>query len=318
MADKGKFTPFSVVPLKKFLPKSEVKTFAGTPELDAPIPTIAAYPTSTYVKENQAGMQIPIESIKALAKSEAEAIKLGLLPKGTTDYYLPSALVEGRWGDYGVNEVTIDEGTQAPKDFLAIAKVRDDLVKKAYKDKNITKEEYTSYKKYNSLDPSKIPGMDRLNELYYSEQMWDSKNPSEKAKAAREISFKLGFPQYSTDIARVPGGFSKQDTYYPKRDAMGEEALALRPNDLNQNAALKTLALVNKQKETGFTDPLQLWTAYNGLGVAKDKTGKIIASPDIYRARLNEAATMLNHPANAVLKTTYQDLVNGYLTGKIK
>lgn len=316
MAEKT-FKAFAVAPLRSLMSKRETQGIDAQ-EFDRPVPTVYAYPTKRYVSENLAGEQIPIETLKALAKSHADALHLGILPKGTTDYYLPSALAEGRFGSFGVNQVAVDEGIAPPKDFKVVAEARDNAVKQAYKDKKITKDEYVSFKKWGDVDPAKVPGLDKLNELFYSEDLYSSKNPSDKAQDVRNASFKLGFPTYSTDIMRTGSGYSKQDIYHPDQSALGETALALYPESLAKNAAMKTLALINKQKETNITDPLELWTAFNGLGVRKDETGKVIASPEIYKAKLTEIKNMLEDPANAPLKTTYDGLVNAYLTGKLK
>ena len=74
------------------------------------------YPSQEYIDKNWAPVKVPINSFTSLAKSQAIAEKKGILAPETTKYYLPSALTEGRWGDYGVNEVAVNYGTAMTKE----------------------------------------------------------------------------------------------------------------------------------------------------------------------------------------------------------
>lgn len=325
MADKS-FKGYSVVPLRSFASKKEIEGIENDPRLDDPVPSIAVYSAKSYLKdynknlkENQAPQNIPIESIKALAKSEALARKNDLLPKEVIDYYLPGALVEGRFGDFGVNEVLVNNKTAPSKSWEEVNAVRNNLAEQAYKQKKISKEDLDGFYKYGYLpNEDAIPGFKQINKLFYSEELWPSSKVSDKVQKVRDASYKLGFQDYFTDIRKGGLGYTKVDIHEPQRSVLFDEALALNPGALQRNANLKTVALINKAIEKENKTPLDYWTAYNGRGVAKDNSGRIVASPDIYKRKLLDTQEVINHPANAEFKRVYSDLVQGYLTGRLK
>lgn len=325
MADSS-FKGYSVVPLRSFASKKEIEGLEDDPRLDNLIPSIGVYSAKSYLKdynknlkENQAPQNIPIESIKALAKSEAIARQNNVLPQEVIDYYLPGALVEGRFGDFGVNEVLVNNKSAPSKRWEEVNAVRNNLVEQAYKEKKISKQDLDTFYKYGYLDNEKaIPGLKQVNKLFYSEELWPSFKVSDKVKEVREASYRLGFQDYFTDIRKSNTGYTKVDVHEPQRSPLFEEALVLNPAALQRNANLKTLALVNKSKEKINKTPLDYWTAYNGRGVAKDERGRVIASPDIYKRKLLDTQEVINNPANAEFKRLYLDLVQGYMTGRIK
>ena len=329
MADSS-FKGYGVVPLRSFVSKKELEGMEDQPLLDAPIPSIGVYSAKSYLKDynknlkqNQAPQNIPIESIKALAKSEAIARQNNVLPQEVIDYYLPSALVEGRFGDFGVNEVLVDNKTAPSKSWEEVNAVRNNLVEQAYKEKKISKEDLDTFYKhgYQNWDSNTIPGLKQVNKLFYSEELWPSSKVPDKVKEVREAAYRLGFQGYSSEIIKGNSGYTKVDVYEPEHAPLSpviEEVLALVPEALQRNANLKTLALVNKSNEKINKTPLDYWTAYNGRGVAKDERGKVIASPDIYKRKLLDTQEVINHPANAEFKRLYLDLVQGYMTGRIK
>jgi hypothetical protein len=325
MADKN-FKGYSVVPLRSYGSKKQLEGFEDESFLDSPIPSIGVYASKSYLKdynkklkEDQAPQNIPIETVKALAKSEALARKNNLLPKEVIDYYLPGALVEGRYGDFGVNEVLVNNKTKPSKRWEEINILRNDLVNQAYKQKKISKEELDTFNKFGYLSNEKaIPDFKLINKLFYSEDLWPSTNVSDKVQTVRDASYKLGFQDYSTDIRKNNLGYTKVDIYEPHRSSLVDEALALNPKALESNANLKTIALINKSIEKENKTPLDYWTAYNGRGIAKDDKGRVIASPEIYKRKLLDTQEVINHPANTEFKRLYSDLVQGYMTGRIK
>lgn len=325
MADKGKFSPYSITPLRSYGSKQLLEGLGDDPRLDTPIPSIKVFSSKSYLKdynpnlkENQAPQNIPVETIKALAKSEAVARKNNLLPGEVIDYYLPAALVEGRFGDFGVNNINVDHRTAPSKKWQEVNETRNTLVENAFRKGTINKNDYSFFKEYGYLNDYKIPGLGELNKLYNSEELWSSEKASNKTKVVRAAANKLGFEDYSTEISKIKEGFTKYDSYTPFKSALLEEAITLDPKQLDRNASLKTLALVNKSQEKVNKSPLDYWTAYNGRGVAIDpKTKKVVASPEIYKRKLMDTQEVINHPANAELKRFYSHLVQGYLTGEL-
>jgi len=263
------------------------------------------YPTDDYLKPTKknkgtpwAAMRFPVESLRALAKSEAYANHHGLLDKDTTQYYLPSALTEGRWEDYGVNQVAINQRNTPAPEWNQIQAARDKAVTTAYQKGQISPASYLKgYKKYNYAD-EKIPGVTQLNQLMNSEQYWDSSKVPDSVKKTRDAANKLGFDKYFTEIRPTGSGFGKYDIYTPSE---GGDSGMYSPENLANNAALKTLALINKREESGRTG-LDLWERYNGDGPkARD-----------YRKKIQTTHDLMSHSKNKDFYKVYRNLVKHY------
>ena len=265
-----------------------------------PTNEIEFYPSGEYLSKNWAGTKVPLESLRALARSQAIAEHHGLLDTETTKYYLPSALTEGRWTDYGVNQVAINQRNAPSGDWMTVQQARDAAITQAYKQGKMTKDQYLGgYKKYNYAPEDKVPGLQQLNQLMNSEELWSSENVPDRVRKVRAAANKLGFPEYSTEIRPAEKGYGKYDMYLPVADqGPGYE---FKTEDYHKNAALKTLALVNKVDETGKSG-LDLWEKYNGSG------------PDAkrYKRRVSEAYDMMTHPKNRDMWNAYNNMVKQY------
>lgn len=262
---------------------------------------VTFFPSQEYIDKNWAGQKVPLESLRALAKSQAIAEHTGMLDPETTKYYLPSALTENRWADYGVNQVAINNRTAPSKEWDTISNAREQAVLNALKSGKINPDEYKSFKKWGDVNPEKVPGLDRLNELFYGEQFWPSRKVPERTQALRDKAYQLGFNKFNTEVMPNQGqpGYGKYDVYYPTPDQTGEDILPTEA--YHRNAAIKTLALLNKVDETGKSG-LDLWEKYNGSG------------PDArrYRQRVEHAYDMMSHGSNKDMWNAYNNMVKDY------
>lgn len=259
---------------------------------------VGFYPSQDYIAKNWAPAKVPLESLRALARSQAEAEHHGLLDPETTKYYLPSALTEGRFNDYGVNQVLLNYGT-APSSAIApqIAKATDydtqrlhllDIVNKA------------SANKGSHLLKSYMPTLDALNAegnklktVGYEDKVWP---PSESFNKLRAVADKLGLDDPGEESI-IKG--AKYGSYYPTVSNRTDDSLS--SEEYRRNASLKTLALINKVAESGKTG-LDAWKAYNGAGPEANR----------YKKRVSHAYDMMNHPANKDMWNAYNNMVNQY------
>jgi len=260
--------------------------------------SFAFYPSQDYLDKGWAPMEVDVGPIQALAKSQALAEHHGLIDSETAKYYLPSALREGRWEDYGVNQVAINQRNTPDPEWHKIQAARDKVMTEAYQKGQVTPASYLKgYKGYNYAD-TKVPGISQLNELMNSEQYWDSSKVPESVKRTRDAANKLGFDRYYTEIRPTGSGFGKYDMYTPSE---GGDTGMYSPENLAKNAALKTLALINKKEETGRTG-LDLWERYNGAGPMAKK----------YKRNLEQTYNLMEHTSNKDMWKAYNNMVNQY------
>ncbi len=66
------------------------------------------YPNPDYLKKNWAPEKIPVSSLKALAKAQAQAVKAGIISPSLAQKFLANVLTEGYTG--GPATVTLDKG----------------------------------------------------------------------------------------------------------------------------------------------------------------------------------------------------------------
>ena len=259
---------------------------------------VSFYPTQDYLEKNWAPAKVPLESLRALARSQAEAEHKGLLDKETTKYYLPSVLTEGRFDDYGVNQVQLNYGSAPSKEIApAIAKATDYDTQRLHLFDVINK---TPEGKRNALRDSYTPTISALyneGEKYkkagYEDKAWA---PGESYQKLRSYADTLGLDDPNQEEI-VKG--AKYGTYYPNLDTTGEDKIS--PEDYKRNASLKTLALINKVEESGKTG-LDAWKAYNGSGPKADR----------YKKQVSHAYDMMSHPVNKDMWNAYQNMVKQY------
>ena len=266
---------------------------------------VSFYPTQDYLAPTEnnkgtpwAGMKAPLESIRALAKSQAIAEHNKLVDPETAKYYLASALTEGRFGDYGVNQVDLNYGSAPPSNIAPQIKQsadydtqRDHLLKVL---NNTPKAQAEALRK--SYQPT-LEAINKTGETYktpgYEDTAWA---PGASYGKLRSIADKLGLDD--PNAQEIDKG-AKYGRYYPTADQTGNDIL---PTDAyHRNAALKTLALVNKVQESGKTG-LDAWQAYNGSGPEARR----------YKQRVSDAYDNLSHEKNKDMWNAYQNMVKQY------
>lgn len=241
------------------------------------------YPSQEYIDKNWAPVKVPLSSFNSLAKSQAIAEKKGILAPETTKYYLPSALTEGRFDDYGVNQVDINYGTAKPKKAidaelaggeyqgqLAMLNMAMQQNPKQTKNWGPTVQAVTRLMNDNLMAP-------------YDDRMWPGNERQQRLSA---LSKDLGISHLAAQ--EIEDG-AKYDRYDPRNTENQDE-----------RAAIKTLALANKYHEAGGkAHGLKLWEMYNGAGPkAREYVGK-----------LKHADEMMLHPANKDMYNAYLKLV---------
>ena len=265
------------------------------------------WPTEDYInptKRNKGtpwgAMQVPVDSLRALARSEAIANVNGILDRDTSKYYLPSALVEGRWNDYGVNNVDVNYRSAPPKAIQSQIKQATDYDQQLSHLSHIVdkqKDQEAATKLFEFYKPT-INALEQQSEKYkksgYDDRVWGG---NQDYNSITEVANRLGIRKRASQ--EIENG-AKYDRYYPIFDQTGNGELST-PNDYHTNAALKTLALYNKVKESGKTG-LDAWERYNGDG------------PDArqYRKKIEATHDLMSHPKNKDFYNLYRNLVKNY------
>jgi len=247
------------------------------------------YPSQEYIDKNWAPVKVPINSFTSLAKSQAIAEKKGILSPETTKYYLPSALTEGRWGDYGVNEVAVNYGTAMTKEAKSTLDTAEDYKRQLM----------TLFHNQNQIpkgvDISKtVVAIKKQKQLYEDsstdDQLWQG---NERQQRLRSVADSLGIAHLTRPTIMLD---AKYDMYRP------EEA-----STMYDRAALKTLALANKYHESGGkASGLKLWEMYNGAGPKARE----------YVKKVKHTDEMMSHPANKDMYNAYLKLVEEHRKAK--
>ena len=247
------------------------------------------YPTQEYIDKNWAPVKVPLSSFNSLAKSQAIAEKKGILAPETTKYYLPSALTEGRWGDYGVNEVAVNYNTNMTKEAKSALDTEQDykhqLMALFHRQSQIPK----------GIDISKTVSVLKKQRQAYEDASTDDSlwQGDERQQRLRNVANTLGIAHLTRPTIVKE---SKYDMYRP------EEA-----STMDDRAALKTLALANKYHESeGKANGLKLWEMYNGAGPKARE----------YVKKIQHADEMMSHPANKDMYNAYLKLVEEHKKAK--
>jgi hypothetical protein len=255
-----------------------------------PVDYVEFYPSQEYIDKNWAPVKVPLNSFKSLAKSQAIAEKQGILSPETTKYYLPSALTEGRFDDYGVNQVDVNYGTAMPK------KARDaDLVAQDYLGQLNTLNSYMqanpkTTKNWGPTIQAVGREMKKYSDVQYDDRVWSG---NERQVRLRKVADALGIGHLASQEVEAD---AKYDRYNPRNTESQDE-----------RAAIKTLALANKYHEAGGkAHGLKLWEMYNGAGPkAREYVGK-----------LKHTDEMMLHPANKDMYNAYLKLVDEHKKSK--
>lgn len=257
---------------------------------------VGFYPTQDYIEKNWAPTKVSLDSLRALAKSQAEAEHHGILDSETTKYYLPSALTEGRWTDYGVNHVDLDYGSNPKTTAVPGLKKADEYQAQLDHLQNLL----AVSKNPNELNTRWSPVFNALEtekekalKAAYSDETWPG---GPKYQKLRALADKLGLDDPNAQEIFKGTKFAR---YYPTVDQVGDEKLS--PEAFRRNAALKTLALANKVSESGKTG-LDAWQAYNGAGPLSRE----------YKKKVAHTYDMMEHPANKDMWNAYQNMVKQY------
>ena len=248
------------------------------------------YPSQEYIDKNWAPVKVPLSSFNSLAKSQAIAEKKGILAPETTKYYLPSALTEGRFDDYGVNEVNVNYNTAMPK------AARDaDLMSQDYLGQLNTLTSYMNAnprttKNWGPTVRAVGKEMKKYSDLPYDDRVWSG---NERQQRLRVLADELGIGHLASQEIENE---AKYDRYNPRTTDSQDE-----------RAAIKTLALANKYHEAnGKAKGLKLWEMYNGAGPQARE----------YVKKLKHADEMMLHPANKDMYNAYLKLVEEHRKAK--
>lgn len=268
---------------------------------------VGFYPTQDYLVPTQrnkntpwAAMKVPMDSFRALAESQAIAEEKGLLSPETTKYYLASALKEGRWEDYGVNEVPLNYTTAPPANIAKnIAASADYDRQREILDKYVSNkpfEESTALRaRFNPTLTALRDEGEKLKVGGYPDKAW---SPGPTYKKLRSFADALGLDDPTSE--EIDKG-AKYGVYRPMMFNSELDTPENIKNGYRRNAAIKTLALINKVHESGL-EGLKAWERYNGAGPDARK----------YRRQIEAIHENLSHEKNKDMVAAYNNLVNQY------
>jgi hypothetical protein len=278
----------------------------GRPIADLPFPdekTIDVYPTDNYLmatKENQgtpqAPLKLPVEYVNSLANAQAKSKSINLLNDESLNQFLPLAIRESRFDDYGNNGVYVDYKTPPPKHLNNLIQRSDDLALKA---KNFELKARLAHKKgqkelgftYEDMAARLTDSVEKIDAQLLADPEWTSR--AESYKDITDKAVRLGLPQsknQETIRDKVTGKLiSKADVY------------RARPEDSYDTKALHVpLALYAKSKEQPGLSGLNLSRAYIGSG--QDADTRIAQQANIYKN--------LTHPKNKDFYNAYNNIYN--------
>jgi hypothetical protein len=278
----------------------------GNPLADLPFPnekTIDVYPTDNYLmatKENegtpQAALKLPVEYVNSLANAQAKSKSMNLLNDESLNQFLPLAIRESRFDDYGNNGVYVDYKTPPPKHLNDIIAKSNDL---AFKQRQMEIKSKMAAKAgnkdlenhYDTLASKLQESVEALDAKLLADPKWTSR--AESYKDITDKAVKLGLPQsknQETIRDKATGKLiSKADVY------------RARPEDTYDTKALHVpLALYAKSVEQPGLSGLNLSKAYIGSG--KDADARIAQQANIYKN--------LTHPKNKDFYNAYNNIYN--------
>jgi hypothetical protein len=310
-----KFDPFEVLAAEKWNDRPNIKDSGLYRESDkqSSIPVANIYPSKRYLDENKAPEKMPIESLKAIAKSQAKAEYHNLLPKEVTSQYLASAAIEGRPKDFGANFVDVDYRT-APK------KAWHDNERKLNEDEK----DFMNYLIGKKMDKNYDPNTEQAILHRFDDKLW---SPSKEASGVLAAANKLGLNSNvkpDIDERYGPGKHRKSVRFSPKGNKgfinLQDDVSYNDVNALEQAADLKTLALLNNKSQfpklIKTTD--DYWRSFNGFGdpskgvLNNGMKSKYDSMGRDYLDKHREATHAMTLPENKQVVEVYNSLVDKY------
>jgi hypothetical protein len=268
--------------------------------------TVKFYPSKDYVDPTDlnkgtpwAPLQMPVTAFKSLAKADAESRDLNIIDPETSKYILSGGLREGRWQDYGVNQIDVNYKTPPPSHLRSMVansdKVAADLkaAQLAERDANRKGDVEGSVKHHRNIQ-SLQANLSMLDDLILKDEKWTgAKSHAELTKKAQL----LGLPQSTNqelirdkDTGKL---ITKVDRYRPDYNQSQDERAKFVP-----------FALANKIDELGGkAKGLQVYQAFIGGG----PLAKIRANQ---QHSFNEYVT--EHPKNKDSHNAYQKTMESF------
>ena len=268
--------------------------------------TVKFYPSKDYVDPTDlnkgtpwAPLQMPVTAFKSLAKADAESRDLNIIDPETSKYILSGGLREGRWQDYGVNQVDVNYKSQPPAHLRSMVansdRVAADLKTAQLAEQNaIKKGNIEGAIKHHSNIQGLQANLSMLDDLILKDEKWTgAKSHAELTKKAQLLNLPETTNQELIRDKDTGKLLTKVDRYRPSLNSSQDERAKFVP-----------FALANKIDELGGkAKGLQVYQAFIGGG----PLAKIRANQ---QNSFNEYVT--EHPKNKDSHNAYQKTMESF------
>jgi hypothetical protein len=245
------------------------------------------YPSRRYIDQNLAPEKIPLQALQALAQAQRAATKGGVMSPYVAQRFLPNALTEGRFDDFGVNGLPLTPTPRATRTLqrlgLSVGKMPD------YSDNQIT----TVQNPFTPMTQEQLAQMAAQEEAAAKQRL---ANPP---------------PRPKEDVLIDPSGCTTDEECMAQDDnaAVGHPVYTINNDAPHIRARIAAAVLADKARMFGDQNAIARW---NGNGrVVNSSTGKVIADSNNHAAKVEALLGLLSDPRNAKLMQTYQGLLAG-------
>ena len=268
--------------------------------------TVKFYPTKDYIHPTEtnkgtawAPLQMPVTAFKSLAKAHAEALDLNIIDSDTSKYILSGGLREGRWGDYGVNQVDVNYKTPPPPHLRSMVansdKVAADLkAAQLAEQEAIKKGNVDASVKHHRNIQSLQANLSLLDDLILKDEKWTgAKSHAELTKKAQLLGLPESTNQELIRDKNTGKLLTKVDRYRPDYSRSQDERARFVP-----------FALANKIDELPKgAKGLRVYQAFIGGGpLAKIRAGQ--------QSEMQDYVT--EHPKNKDSHNAYQKTMESF------
>lgn len=268
--------------------------------------TVKFYPSKDYVDPTDlnkgtpwAPLQMPVTAFKSLAKADAESRDLNIIDPETSKYILSGGLREGRWGDYGVNQVDVNYKTPPPPHLRSMVansdRVAADLkAAQLAEQEAIKKGNVDAFVKHHRNIQGLQANLSLLDDLILKDEKWTgAKSHAELTKKAQLLGLPESTNQELIRDKNTGKLLTKVDRYRPDYSRSQDERAKFLP-----------FALANKIDELGGkVKGLQVYQAFIGGG----PLAKIRANQ---QNSFNDYVT--EHPKNKDSHNAYQKTMESF------
>ena len=285
---------FSLVLLAVLVPRGSIKNMADDQQAEfdqafaeAAVPERAPaawepvphYPSPKYIEKNFAPEKtLTYGDISSLAEARKHAETVGVLTPALAEHLLPMAIVEGRSGNFGVNQG------------------------------NAFSAKPSTLKRFRDMG---LQVVDKTNPTEVAARQWDvsEKGPDGRMQYFRRTTIQgPDGPQEARTLVDPSWGHMVIDTI------KGKKGKYLMPSgETTEGSAARLMAAVLAEKAATYGEGLAV-ERYNGSGAATEllADGKSQAANSVqYRKKVEAAKQMLAHPKNAVLMKHYNSVMKG-------